>query len=73
MLWSVPLFESAFGRLFLSEMVNFRQISAMIICFACIIAFSVEMSDFSLEYSYLYILTLKAYTVMLSIKHCFRE
>lgn len=60
LLWTIPLFELAFGRLFLSEMVNFRQIFVTITCFACIIAFSVKMSDFSLERSYLYILPLTA-------------
>lgn len=60
LLWSIPLFELVFSRLFLSEMVNFRQTSATIMCFICIIAFSVKVSDFSVEHSYLYILPLTA-------------
>ena len=60
LLWSIPLFELVFSRLFLRERVNFRQISATIICFICIVVFSVKVSDFSVEHSYLYILPLTA-------------
>lgn len=60
LLWSVPLFELVFSRLFFGEIVKFRHTSVAIICFICIVAFSVKISDFSIEHIYLYIFPLTA-------------
>jgi len=60
LLWTIPLFELLFCRLFLNNNVDMRQILSSLICFVCVGFFSTNLSEYSPSSSHLFVFPLLA-------------
>ena len=60
MLWTIPLFELIFSWLFLEDKATSHQIVSTLVCFLCIVAFSTNLSEFSVQHYGLFLLPLLA-------------
>lgn len=60
LLWTIPLFELIFSWLFLKDKATSHQIDSTLTCFLCIVAFSINLSEFSVKHYGLSLLPLLA-------------